>query len=280
MKTFIPTVFFFFVSLTLFAGNTPDSTEKNCRTEVTDFPSEMSIAERVQWDLLRGIWTEYVEDSGNERIYLFNSFGVTDIIETSVQGQSTYKSLLWRIEEYDGRAFLAIHGKSNHKEVLYRVDVNCQGLSLVNVVSNERIELDHEPKRPDAKINLKKADLIGPWECVSYPFTPSQQATIFGTSATMQDAFMTLQFRPDGSYTKKMGNGKKQFVEEGYFEVSKDGNFIIFFSKKDKMENVIDTTVARIKFMAVGELVLEITDYPVNAEQHFTPQLKTVTLIN
>ena len=280
MKTIIPTVAFLLAATFSFAGETPTNEEEKCRNAVTNFPVDYNIAERVEWDLLRGIWTLTDTKNATETVFLFNTYGVTDIIETQADGSTDYSNSLWRVESYNGYAFLVLNEQPMSKDLLYRVDVTCKGITLTDVISNERMVLNHQPKKPDYKVNLQKANMIGDWDCVSYPFTAAQQLQSFGTASRMPGAFLKYEFNPNGTYKKSVGNDSEVHVEEGHFEVSKDGKFLIFFAaNKGEMEDVVHTTIAHVKYMDTAEMVLEITDYPVEVTKNHQPTLRTVTFI-
>ncbi|MCB0642235.1 MAG: hypothetical protein KDC44_11370 [Phaeodactylibacter sp.] len=281
MKAIIPTVVFLLATILCTAGNTPSIKDGKCRTEVTNFPVSLTVQERVEWDLLRGIWTLSDTQTGNQKVFLFNTYGIIDIIETNAQGKASYENCLWRVESYNGRAFLVLNEQPMSQDLLYRVDITCEGIVLVDVISNEQLVLDHQPKKPEYKVNLTKANMIGSWDCVSYPFTEVQQQKAFGTTQKMPGAFLKLELEANGTYRKSIGNAEQTYVEEGYFEVSKDGQFLIFFAATaGRMEEVLNTTVAQIKYMDTGELVLEISDYPLEKTEEYYPQLRTVTFIH
>jgi len=66
------------------AGATPENTAEKCRNEVTNLPATLSPAQRIEADLLTGVWTEeYVASeakapakSGSNFIALSKHFGL------------------------------------------------------------------------------------------------------------------------------------------------------------------------------------------------------------
>jgi len=89
------------------------------------------------------------------------------------------------------------------------------------------------------------AALAGKWENTMYPFDEN-------TSKLVENAFLSYNFRIDGSYVKTLGGAKKCIEEHGRWEVTPDGSEILLFSADGLAPQTI-----RIKYIQADELVLE-----------------------
>ncbi len=89
------------------------------------------------------------------------------------------------------------------------------------------------------------AALTGRWENTLYPFEQNGSSILAG-------AFLSYNFRADGTYVKTLSGAGKRIEENGRWEVSPDGAMIFLFEAGD----VIPETI-RIKYIEADELVLE-----------------------
>ncbi len=89
------------------------------------------------------------------------------------------------------------------------------------------------------------AALAGKWENTLYPFDESAPKMVEG-------AFLTYNFRVDGTYVKTLGGTGKLIEEHGRWEVSPDGTQILLFHTAEVAPQTI-----HIKYVQADELVLE-----------------------
>lgn len=90
------------------------------------------------------------------------------------------------------------------------------------------------------------AALAGKWENTLYPFDENG-------SMIVEDAFLSYNFRKDGTYVKTLGGSQKRFEVHGRWEVSADGAQIFLY---DSAEAAPETIC--IKYVQADELVLEL----------------------
>ena len=103
---------------------------------------------------------------------------------------------------------------------MLKIKQTCEGIVLVNVADEEALFLDYQPLNTLLKINSTKEHLIGEWTNVT-AFKPLRK------SAKTSRAFLNYQFFTDGTFTCKYGNKNKTIAEEGTWEISKDGRFLL-----------------------------------------------------
>ncbi|MEM1218460.1 MAG: hypothetical protein AAGH79_06090 [Bacteroidota bacterium] len=255
MKSLISTVLLSLaVSFTALANI--ETTENNCRDGVTKFDRSLSVSDRYRTDLETGVWSEETQyaHAGN-LVYQFQPYGVVDILEFDKAGNAEYRSCLWRVEEYNKTPFLILSNQRLGDEEMFKLAATCNGLILTDVTSYEEIYLDFSPKKTDIRLNLKQADLVGNWSSATIPFDLNGAAS---KMAHNQGLFLEYEFLPNGTYVKNFGNQTEIQTETGYYEISQDGQFILFFVAEDKqIASTEYTYLARIKYLAPGELVLE-----------------------
>ena len=255
MKSLIPTVLLSLaVVFSAFANN--ETTENKCREGVTKFDRSLSVSERYKADLETGVWSDETQYARNGNfVYQFQPYGVVDILEFDREGNVTYESSLWRVEEYNNTPFLILSDQRLGTEEMFKLAATCNGLILTDVTSFEEIYLDFSPRKTDIRLNLKQADLVGTWDCATIPFDLNGAASQLSHS---RGSFLSYEFLPNGTYMKNYGNQTEILTETGYYEISQDGQYILFFVAEDHEIGKTDYTyVAKIKFLRPGEMVLE-----------------------
>lgn len=93
-----------------------------------------------------------------------------------------------------------------------------------------------------------RTQLIGQWE---NPFFTLE----FDSN---KNGFLKYHFREDGTYTKILGGGELPIEEEGTWEVSEDGKYLLMRSQNlcDGQPAMV-TQVATIKHLSLDEMVLQ-----------------------
>ena len=238
------------------------TTEDGCRLTLNQ-PDWISKELRVEQDLLEGVWIEDLDDfdvaTKMERIFQFRDFGVLDEIAIFDDGNTSYHHHLWDVVSIDGRVYLDIIDNNLDDQLRYEVEQNCEGLVLTDVVTQDIIFLNYSGKQPDFFVVALFHNFVGDWMHTVYPFElKGAHAEACGTSMEMEGAYLRYQFREDGSYTKEMGNAEIKSIEQGFWEVSKDGQYLVFYVSKDgRPETVYTSQYARILDARLGKFRIE-----------------------
>ena len=280
MKTLIPTVAMLLLTAWAYGAIGPEGESSDCRTDLIAFPSNLSTLERVEFDLMNGVWTETFLASNARKVMQFNEYGIVDVLNFDENGIGSYSNYMWRMEEFNGHPFLVLNNGQMEEELLFRIESTCQGLILSDPVSQEEIQLDYTPRKPEAKVNYSKAMLIGSWSSVTYPFDVTNDYDACGAFEQIEGAYLNYEFTPDGAYVKRYGSKNIHFEERGTFELSKDGQYILFHaSGSDQTEDVIGTSLAKVRHLSMGELVLEQALKSSDFADFFCTELKTVAFM-
>jgi len=123
---------------------------------------------------------------------------------------------------------------------------NCEGIILTNIISTDVSVLHYQPLTNPVKVNLMKANLVGDWTSISLAGPGAPQVTL------------RYQMNAGGSYTRLLGLGQKEIPEHGVWEISKDGQFILFHAGKlGTPDKCVETKVVRIAYVDGHTLQLE-----------------------
>lgn len=217
----------------------------NCRTAVLKTSGKLSFDKQIEEDLLNGIWVEESLSSktGDESMYFFqfNQFGAAELLEFSQKkGTSKYKTLSWRVELNYEDPLLVLRNKHSGMEQAFQIEQTCKGLDLVNLISGELKRLTYRPQLDAKQHDALKASLAGEWG----------NRTI--NSKAPQALSLSYQFKKNGTYTKKLKEKNGIITEQGRWELSRDGQFLMLECNGAKKAELV-----RIKYIELDELVLE-----------------------
>jgi len=256
MRTLILFVSLICLSFTMHAAQGLVSEELDCRLTSVRFPAYLTAVDKLEADLLQGVWA--VENSEDEQsLYQFHDYGLVDVISTDAAGELSIESMMWKVEERNGSVALILTDTDFH-EHLIQVKATCEGLSATIMDSLNDIELVLKPTINAEELERMEASLVGEWNSVTFP---SDMAKIMGcnTDERVEITSMQLQFHGDGTYTKLCETSSTRLEEKGIFEITPDGQYIIFYATNTPgaPSETYDASVVRIQYLTIGEMVLE-----------------------
>ncbi|MCO6485754.1 MAG: hypothetical protein J5I41_08275 [Saprospiraceae bacterium] len=226
--------------------------EVACRQYIVpgDYATEKA---RLAADLTAGVWQMQTGRLGDARgSIFFHEFGMADQIITATDGKMDYKRLHWTIEMYNGAPFLVIsHIQLDGQVNLYRMTPNCEGMDLTDAASLERIRLIYAGPRT-AEVEKMAHYLTGSWTTDAYPFDITDQLDQPGTFEPINGAFLQLAFKGNGTFVREWGNVGVTYREEGYWDITADGEYLLLHIFKSGTDEVVRSEVARINQMGDG----------------------------
>ena len=243
-------IMFFSVS---FAG-TP---ELDCREAYTNSP-DLSQKVRVANDLVESIWLVNRNDHKEtvSRI-IFHDFGAADQIMSNTDGSTVYFRSQWTLEEYNNALFLVIsHLDGENRTNMYRVFQTCNGIDLTDIGSLERLSFVHQGKKETQKIALMSQELTGEWISSTYAFDLAKTMDDCGTFQPMKDAFLQFSFRGDGTFARSMGNRGVALRENGFWDITEDGQYLLMHVLDPQGNQIERTDVAAISYQTDGTFTL------------------------
>ncbi|MCB0663445.1 MAG: hypothetical protein KDC24_11940 [Saprospiraceae bacterium] len=245
-----------------FAGNY--SPEERCR-EILKVPTiSPDVVSNVKADLISGKWMVEQEllgssqfQSSNTNLYFYN-YGMADLVSTDPQTGIQLITYLWRVEKFGEEPFLVLTSKEGRSEKLFKVEQTCKGINLTNAVSGEKTTMVFQKIKEEKELNGIKFNLTGSWDCMTYPFDITTNTETCGTFEKMEGAYLKYEMKEDGTYTKNLGTDQMDVEEKGFWEVSEDGQYIIFHAaKRGNAEEIFATYVAQVSHLNYGEMVLK-----------------------
>ncbi|MEO1517756.1 MAG: hypothetical protein AAFV95_22225 [Bacteroidota bacterium] len=268
------------LSSELFAGN--GIRKSSCRLSL--FQSEdMPLQLRVENDLLNGVWVEDFDEDNvvtrMERIFQFRDFGIMEEVAIYDDGNTIHRQHFWKLDIRDGRIYLDIADDNLMEVMLYEVEQTCEGIILTDLSTGQPSYFEYSEKQPDIYVTALFHNFVGHWNVAAYPYeikTAAQEDANCGTETPMPGAYLELNFKSDGTYTKWMGSEEAESVERGFWEISDDGQYLVFHvSKEGTPESVYTTQYARIKDVRTGKFYLEHSLTTSDVEGLFCTDFKT-----
>lgn len=237
----LTTLMMMVMTWTAFAGNP----ELNCRDAFVQ-STDISQKARISADLIGGIWQIESTAEGTIGEIIFHEFGVADEILPDEEGGKTLKQVQWTLEEYNNAIFLVIsHRGDAHQTNLYRLAQTCEGMDLTDVGSLRRLQLRYEGKKLASIKNLSQY-LTGEWITDTYPFDLTNSVDDCGTFKPMDDAFLQMSFRMDGTYARSIGNRGYTLRETGFWDIADDGRYLLMHVQNPQGTGIVRTDVAEI----------------------------------
>jgi hypothetical protein len=240
------------------------SPEERCREITLEKADSPDLVETVKSDLISGKWVLENEFFGltnsksTKTAFYFYNYGMADLVNFDTENGIQLNSYLWRIEKYGKEAFLVLTSKEEMSEKLFKVNQNCTGIELTNAINGDRVTLVYKRIMEKDAIKSIKTSLSGNWDCMTYPFDITRNSETCGTFEQMDGAYLKYKFNPDGTYTKNLGTSHLDIEEQGFWEVSEDGQYIIFHAaKRGNANEVFATYVAEVSHLNYGEMVLK-----------------------
>ena len=221
----------------------------NCRTALADSNSKVSYDKQIEEDLLSGTWVQegYHAGTRDEKLYFFqfNQFGAVDFLEfCKKSGASKHKTLSWRVELQYESPVLILRNKASGLEQAFEIEQTCKGIDLVNLLNGESKHLEYKPQLSIRKLAAIKAELAGEW---------GKSGISLENAGSVN---LRYRFDSNGTYSKLLEGSQLSISEQGNWELSKDGQFLILTGTGAK-RNSKNTEFIRIKFLQLDELVLE-----------------------
>jgi len=211
--------------------------------------------EQVEEDLLNNMWT--VENTNAERsVFQFHEYGLVDVIFTDENGELSLESLMWKLEQDQGGVNLTLTDSKFNEHTIH-LKANCDGLNATILDSLAGIELILKPTISAQELDRMENSLEGEWNSVTFP---SDMAKVLcDKDGWAGITSMQLLFHGDGTYTKVCETDAARLEENGFFEITPDGQYLIFYASGNagNPAETYDATVVRIQYLTIGEMVLE-----------------------
>ena len=188
--------------------------------------------------------------------YEFHDFGMVDIISSKSDGTLGIKTLFWDVIEENGEVSISIGDASNNHTHTLMVEYLDEDLVLVNY-NGHQMELSSINSLSDEDRLSLNSELAGIWNVSKYPFDVISSVEHCGAFEKINGAYLSYEFNADGTYTKKVGSEMVAMEEQGIWDTSLDGRFVIFYPTIDgNPENTYGSQVAMIKELSDGTLVI------------------------
>ena len=254
MKTTILTFFSLLLSLTVIAGFLPE--DSSC-ARIAGFDMER-LEISVQSDLMDGIWTS----PGEARVIEFEDNGIAEIIVEDENGHIGMRNAFWSTSVHGGLAYLYLD-QGNASPDMYQLSLTCQGITLQNLITGKRSDLLHQPKQNSTTRGLLERKIVGSWASISYPFTIAEGIHGCGVMDTMPHAYIKWRFEEDGLFRMQVGSDFATSTEEGIWELSANGNYLILrFAENGDPNRIYKTAVLEVPELSFEDLSLKNTLVP------------------
>ena len=215
-----------------------------CRSYVIDLHLQLTSSQIAHFDLTHGIWQED-DRYGGQRTYQFNDDGLADILETSANGRATYHNAQWSVKAFDDLVVLTMKERDDYRERLFNLERTCEGVVLTGLTNMESFNLIYQPLAGQKKLNRLKKSLVGEWTNVTL------------TKNAIKGALKTIKFRSDGTFLMEREGVFQPEKEQGVWEISKDGKYLLFYVAEGLEQDGLQETVV-VKINSVDDHSLEL----------------------
>lgn len=238
MKAF--TLFFFFLSASVPLLSAASGHFFTCREYKLD--PKMEPERLIAYDLTHGLWMPEGEPFRSIQFYEDG----TAISFYSSDDITTVSFLVWSVASVNGLTHLSVLNSSDGSLQQYAVSINCEGLSLLNTVTYEVQQMHYRPVAASSKLSEIKADLCGEWTAYAGQIRHGEPQAI------------RIFFEKNQEYTRLLDMGNIEKPERGFWEISKDGNYLLFHACRRNQPTVCEsTTVYRIVYCDDHSLQLQ-----------------------
>ncbi len=223
--------------------------------QLSAHPSECTFSEqpdsdwpaRITAELPSGLWKGTCSDGRPVTMQFFES-GLVQWF-TACAGNTSTRLFQWEcLPAADAAAELRFTDYSTGETLKYAVDANCQQLHMQALKGQEGFSLVYEAAASPEEMKHVTRMLSGAWENTTFPFDyqPDERNTL-------EDAYLTYTFLPNGNLIRKFGNHSQRIDEKGSWTVGKDGRHIIITFEDGR------ASVAQLQYIQADELVLQHT---------------------
>ena len=255
-KIILVTFFILMMVSALFTSVSAMDYIEKCRLN-EQFVELGTLKEQVEYDLQNGMWTIDYENGSHQ--LQFHEYGLVDVYATNQNGHISHYSKLWRVEEFSGSAFLVLTSQFKGIEQLYKVQATCEGLILSDMAKEgNELTVRHEDEKEAEYITGLYNLLIGEWVSTTYPFDILTDGGFCGTQEKMEGVELNLQFESDGTYEMHLDDAANAYLEQGIWNISKDGAYILFHvTKNSNPESTTTTRMAKLSWLEDGMIGME-----------------------
>lgn len=247
----------FLISNTYANFNSFEPVDSNCRPALVNAAYYPTLTMKIKSDLLSGIWehqfaiAESVSDMKEICEFLDNGQLKRTTIFDNGHAMVNYNT--WRIEETEGEALLVIYDEEIQEEIYYHVSQNCEGVVLTDVNTLEKTFFAFSKAIKPTALKSIQLMVAGEWSSDHHTFESEKcKAEHKGTH------FIDFNFDADGRFTRVVGNQTDSVIAKGFWEISKDGNYLMLsFSTNGTLEGVYTTQYARLRQLNGREMVIE-----------------------
>lgn len=194
----------------------PISPSENARCrELSERRIDIPLGQVVEHDLLNGDWT--FTGKAALKTFQFGDNGQVSVFSKDKKGYWSYEPMKWHVEVTNNIASLVLNGQK------MQLLQTCEGIILTDFSTGKTMELAYAPATAAARARLVQDKLVGEWTNV----------TSFGDEAKCdraKGAFLSYEFRSNGTYICNYGNQQDVADEKGSWEISRDGQFLLLRS--------------------------------------------------
>ncbi|MEM6724818.1 MAG: hypothetical protein AAF598_12315 [Bacteroidota bacterium] len=252
-------VFFVAFTTSTFANNN-ESIGQITDTGASKQETVVAQMQMMQEALLDGLWVEQSQgeqQTNQQNVSLqFHDYGMVDVFTSTTDGQMNVDHLFYSIEETQDGIVLEFSNPPSNSNLSLSVIANSSDQLLVEV-NGHPMQLRLENNVSESVQDQLERQLVGSWEMYSYPFDVITDINECGTFEEINGASLSYQFNEDGSYQRIIASDYLEITETGFYEVSADGSFLMFYAAVDhNPEQIYTTHVAKIDQLENDGLVI------------------------
>jgi len=250
MKTFTSILFVLSLSFSAFAG---------ARCERLESYDMTNLRASFEQDLLTHVWrTSVLGDVSN--LY-FQDDGIVLVVST---GSEAVDSYLWSVTDDKGQNVLAFYSPAGNKE--FSIAPTCNGISAAAHGKSTPLAISTDEMLSIKQLDFLRLQLAGTW----YAET--------SRSRGVNSVPFSIALNQDGTFTMTNGPDTYHARQEGIWQLSQDGQFLILHTPQyigDEKKYVAESI--RLRSVDFEDMVIDAEILPRELKQYSGKQLIYLT---
>lgn len=224
--------------------------------------SEMELAEI----LIDAVWTEQSEQATAKTTLQFNDAGLVGILSTATAGISDFNHKYWHLEGFTENVYLILTDLEDDANETFLIKKMPFGVTMTNIETGKMLDLHEASASEIAMMRATQKSLAGEWNSAIHYLNDDQEN---------HKVTFHYNLKANGAFERSVERfGYEVRSEKGYWQVAPDGNYIVLhFAKKG---DVFVTKLAKIKYLAFDELVIDALFTDATLEKEIKEQVKTL----
>lgn len=259
----------FFTLLIAIIGSTLSANHESINlSDTTVFTNKSANETNLAEVLIDGIWTTQSETAEQTTTLQFTNAGLVGILSMAAAGISDFNHKYWHLEGFTENVYLILTDLENDASETFLLKKMPFGIAMTNIETGKMLDFHEASAKEIENVRIMQKSLAGEWNSAIHYLTDNKEN---------RKVTFHYSLDADGSFTRNVERfGCQVRSEKGYWQIAPSGDHLILhFAKKN---DVFVTKLAKIKYLAFDELVIDVFFTDAELEKEMNKQVKTLFL--